>query len=108
MPLISSTTARPFRLEAETLLEMDEGFRNIGEPIEPQAPTPNVKPLEELEHLLSVLKRWRGSVRKLPPRGPGRTVRARGAPGKVGVGPRFVPVLHPAPGLRKFPRGGTK
>ena len=37
-------------------MEMDEGFRNSGEPIEPQAPTPNVKPLEELEHLLSVLK----------------------------------------------------
>jgi hypothetical protein len=64
LPLISGTTARPFRLEAETLMEMDEGFRNSGEPIEPQAPTPNVKPLEELEHLLSVLKAASGSYRR--------------------------------------------
>jgi trans-aconitate methyltransferase len=62
---------------------LDEGFRNSGEPIEPQAPAPNVKPLEELEHLLSVLRggeaasgsyRCEGLVERFGPEGrPGRS-----------------------------------
>jgi hypothetical protein len=40
------------RVDTATLVAMDEVFRDSGEPIEPQAPAPNVNRPDELERML--------------------------------------------------------
>ncbi len=49
---ISSTTARPDRLDAAPRMAIDEGFHDGGDLIQPRAPVSSVEGLEEIERLL--------------------------------------------------------
>jgi hypothetical protein len=53
---ISGRTGKLARLDTVTLMAMADDFRDSGELIEPRAPESDANPLQELEHLLGILR----------------------------------------------------